>query len=96
MLALPVGFVSSFLSFCDSGGFGTAPANSNASDVANAFGFLFRFSEKMPCLSAFWDERNFPSAVIGPVDFCALAWLAAICFGVVMVLPFSLLNSFSE
>src|ERR1017187_690020 len=34
----------------------------------------------MPCLSAFIFETARPSGVFGPVDFCALAWLAAICF----------------
>jgi len=35
--------------------------------------------EKMPCLRAFILEALQPSPVLGPVDFRALAWLAAIC-----------------
>jgi hypothetical protein len=34
---------------------------------------------------AFWRDRRFPSGVFGPVLFCALNRLAAICRSVAMV-----------
>src|SRR5687767_10277412 len=33
-----------------------------------------------PCLRAFWEERDLPSGVAGPVERAALARLAASCF----------------
>ena len=30
-----------------------------------------------PCLMAFWEERVLPAGLVGPVDFLALARLAA-------------------
>jgi len=38
----------------------------------------------MPCFRAFIEEAALPSAERGPVDFCALARLAAIWAGVAM------------
>jgi hypothetical protein len=42
------------------------------------------FAAVKPCLTAFWEERALPLALVGPVEYLAWAALAAAFWGVVI------------
>ena len=48
-------------------------------DGKNHIHFMTFLCAKRPCLTAFCDTTALPSAVFGPVEFCALRRLAWIC-----------------
>jgi hypothetical protein len=48
-----------------------------------------------PCLMAFWEERALPAGLVGPVDFLALARLAASCFSEMGILRVDMVSDLS-
>ena len=52
-------------------------------------GFVLDRGFRLAIFAEFWAARARPSGVLGPVDSCALARLASICFSVDIVLSFA-------